>query len=123
MKALFRFRWTALAIVGLIAVVLIRSLATGDTVERNGLTYAGPALADALETGYARPGVRVLAKFADDGVSCRAFLGSAVSGIACKERGGWHMRLVRDGVDLGDPAAVASIDRELRAAVERLEAQ
>jgi hypothetical protein len=123
MKAFSRFRWTALALVGIVTVMAIRLLGVSDTVERDGLTYAGPKLARVLENGRTAPGARVLAEFAGDGVACRAFLGSDVSGIACKEHGGWHLRLVRDGVDLEDPAAVKVVEHDLRAAAKRMGAQ
>jgi hypothetical protein len=123
MKALSRFRWTALALVLIAVVAAIRFFEASDTEVRDGLTYAGPKLAQALESSSGAPGTRVLARFDDDGVPCRAFLGSNVSGIACEERGGWHLRLVRDGVDLDDPAKVAALERELRSAAERVEAQ
>ena len=123
MKALSRFRWTALAVVLIAVVAAIRFFGTSDTEVRDGLTYAGPRLAQALETSLSAPGTRVLTAFHGDGAPCRAFLGSRVSGIACEERGGWHLRLVRDGVDLDDPAKVAALERELRSAAERMEAQ
>ena len=124
MKALSRFRWTALALLAIAAVAAIRLFGASATVERDGLTYADASLSSALESTQGAPGTRVLAQFVDaDGIDCRAFLASVVSGIACNERGGWHLRLIRDGVDLGDPAAVAAIEGDVRAAAGRMEAQ
>jgi hypothetical protein len=123
MRAHSHYRWTALALVAIVAVAAIRLFGASDTVERDGLTYAGPTLALALEGTDGAPDTRVLATFLDGGVACRAFLGSHVSGVACREREGWHLRLVRDGVDLGDPAAVAATERDLRAATDRMKDQ
>jgi hypothetical protein len=123
MKSLTRYRWTALALVAIALVAAIRFLDSSETVERGGLTFAGPALARALESNGDKPGTRVLATFVEGGAPCHAFLGSEVSGIACKERGGWHLRLIRDGVDLGDPEAVAATERDVVAAAARMEAQ
>jgi hypothetical protein len=123
MKALSRFRWTAVALIAIAVVVAIRFFGTSDTVVRDGLTYAGRPLAEALDGKTGAPGTRILSRFADGEVPCRAFLGSDVSGIACKERGGWHLRIIRDGVDLEDPAAVAATERELRDAAQRTKAQ
>jgi hypothetical protein len=124
MKALVRYRWTLVALVAIVAVAAIRLLVTSNTVEHDGLTFAGPALARALESPSGASGTRVLERFDDaDGIPCRAFLGSEVSGIACHERGGWHLRLMRDGVDLDDPGTLAATEQELRAAARQLEAQ
>ena len=112
-----------MALIVIIAVAAIRIFGEGATVERDGLTYAGPALAQALDGAPAAPGSRVLERFVVGQAPCRAFLGSHVSGIACRERGGWHLRLIRDGVDLEDPAAVASLERDLRAAAVGMKAQ
>jgi hypothetical protein len=123
MKAFSRYRWTALALVAIAVLAAIRFFNASDLVVRDGLTFAGPELAEALDNPEGAPGTRVLSRFADGAVPCRAFLGSEVSGIACRERDGWHLRLIRDGVDLGNPAAVAAIEWDLRAAAARMEAQ
>jgi hypothetical protein len=124
MKALSRLRWTALALIAIAVVAAIRLFGASETVHRDGLTYAGPTLSRTLESGNDEPGTRVLVRFDDvEGIPCRAFLGSDVSGIACEERGGWHLRMIRDGVDLGDPAAVTASERALRASAAGMKRQ
>ena len=106
------------------AVIAIRLFAGGSTVERDGLTYAAGDLAKSLDSGADAHGMRTLAKFADGtGVPCRAFMGNGVSGIACHERGGWHLRVIRDGVSLDDPAAVARTEAALRESAAAIAAQ
>jgi len=118
MKAVRRYRWTLFAVILIGVVAMIRVLGTSDTVERDGLTFVSPSLAGALDGQSTRPDLRVLASFEDsDRVPCRAFMASPVSGIACRERGGCHLRVIRDGVSLDDPAAVATTERALRDAV------
>ena len=94
------------------------------TVERDGLTFAAEPLADAL-AGKRRPGsVRVLSAFhSREEVSCRSFLSSNVSGIACHEHGGWHLRVIRSGISLNDPAGVAATEQALREASAAIAAQ
>jgi len=124
MKALARYRWTVLALIVIGAVAAIRWSSHSDITQRDGLTYASPALARSLERSASSPGTRVLEQFADaEGVPCRAFLASQVSGIACKESGGWHLRVIRAGVSLDDPASVAATERDLRGAAGRMKGQ
>jgi len=106
------------------AVIAIRLFAGGSTVERDGLTYAAGDLAGFLDSKTDMPGMRTLAKFPDGaGVPCRAFVGSDVSGIACRELGVWHLRVIRDGVSLDDPAAVARTEAALRQSAAAIAAQ
>jgi hypothetical protein len=106
------------------AVIVIRLFDGGSTVERDGLTYAAGDVAKSLDSGTDATGTRTLAKFADStGVPCRAFMGSDVSGIACHERGGWHLRVIRDGVSLDDPVAVARTEAALRKSAATIAAQ
>jgi hypothetical protein len=66
----------------------------------------------------------LLASFADsERVPCRAFVAAELSGIACRERGGWHLRVIRPGVALGDPGALAATERSLRVAAAQMAAQ
>ena len=58
MKALARYRWTLLALAAIVTVAAIRLLGTSDTVEHDGLTFAGPSLARALESPSGAPGTR-----------------------------------------------------------------
>ncbi len=118
------FRWmiSALVIVGV--VVAIRVFEGSDTVQRNGLTFASDDLAEAVERNVHTPGMRVIVAFRDvAGVPCRAFLATGTSGIACNERGGWHLRVVRGGVSVDDPAAVAATETALRKAAAQMTAQ
>jgi hypothetical protein len=106
------------------AVIAIRLFAGGSTVERDGLTFATGDLAKSLDRETDATGTRTVAKFADStGVPCRAFMGSDVSGIACRERGGWHMRVIRDGISLDDPAAIARTEAALRESAAAIVAQ
>ena len=123
MKSLKRFRCTIAALAAIALVAAIRLFSGGDTVERDGLTYAAGNLAEALATERT-PGLRVLTRFEDtEGNSCRAFVASGVSGIACNERGGWHLRVIRPGVSLDDPGEIAGTERALIAASERMQRQ
>ena len=124
MKSRRLVRWVISALVVVGAVVTIRQFGGSVTTERDGLTFTDAALARVLERGSNANDVRILAKFAnDDGAPCRAFLASSISGVACKERGGWHMRVTRNGVSLDDPAGVAATERALRAAASEISAQ
>jgi hypothetical protein len=106
------------------AVVAIRLFDDGQKVERNGLMFASGELASALERGGSGTQLRELATFADaDGTTCRAFLSRDTSGIACKERGGWHLRVTRNGVALDDPAAVAATEAAILKAAGAMRSQ
>ena len=121
MKAIKRLRWTIVALLAIAAVAVIRLFGGGDTVERDGLTYAAADLDAGLDSTEPKPGVRVLASFEDgDRVPCRAFIASGVSGIACRRDGAWHIRVGRPGVSLDDPAAVAEIEAALLSAADRM---
>ncbi len=110
-------RWLAPAVIVLAVVVAIRMSEGSDTVERDGLTFASPSLARNLERSGPGPDVRVLDAFEDrDGVMCRTFVARAISGIACAERGGWHLRVIRSGISLDDPAALKATEIGLRLA-------
>jgi hypothetical protein len=106
------------------AAIAIRVFADGSTVARDGLTYAAGDLATALDAGGDQAGVHTLERFTDrDGVACSAFLASDLSGVACRERGGWHLRIIRGGVSRGDPAAVGRTEAALRASATAMAAQ
>ena len=124
MKSRRIVRWVVSALGVVVAVLLIRQFGGSETVEHDGLTFAAPELAEALELGAESNDLRVLAKFANtDGAPCRAFLAPDISGIACKERGGWHMRVIRGGVSLDDPAGVAATEAALRRRAAEIAAQ
>lgn len=105
------------------AVAAIRLADGGDTVERDGLTFAAGDLADALGRPGDSPGMRTVSTFASRGVPCRAFIAGELSGIACRERGGWHLRLMRSGVSLDDPMSLAESEAALRGAAAEMSAQ
>ena len=106
------------------AVIAIRLFGGGSTVERDGLTFAIGDLAKSLGRESDVTGTRTVAKFADStGVPCRAFMGSDVSGIACREHGGWHMRVIRDGISLDHPATIARTEAALRESAAAMVAQ
>ncbi|QDM39944.1 hypothetical protein [Altererythrobacter sp. TH136] len=106
------------------AVLVIRLLADDPTINQDGLTFAGEELARALDRPGDGPGMRVIRSFTDPGgVPCRAFLGEAVSGIACRKDAGWHLRVARSGIDVSDPAAVAHAERALLRSAEQMEVQ
>lgn len=121
-RRILRLVLPAVVVVG--ALVAIRQFGGSATVERDGLTFADASLADALDRGESSPGVRVIASFADsDRVLCRSFVGAEGSGIACRERGGWHLRVIRGGVSLDDPAGVAELERVLGRSAARMAVQ
>lgn len=108
-RALFlRAALLAAAVGGLF--LLQSKAADQDTVQRDGLTYAGPELAAALESGRAS-GVRVVRSFASKRLECRVFVSERLSGIACRDGLGWHLRVQRDGIDFDDPAANARVEQ------------
>ncbi len=106
----------AVALVLLIAVPAIRG--GGQTETRDGLTFAANDLAHALDTQLVADQpqgamTRVLLSFTDeDGTLCRGFVRAELSGIACQEDGGWHLRVQRDGVDISanDYRQAGSVD-------------
>lgn len=117
-------RWALPPVVVIGVLVAIRQFGAGATVERDGLTFADPSLSQALDRSEGAVGVRVIDTFADnDRVPCRSFVGAEVSGIACRERGGWHLRVIRHGVSLDDPSGVARIEQALARSVAQMTAQ
>jgi len=112
------------AVLVIAAVIAIRMFGGGSTVERDGLTFADGDLAQALSQPGDTTGIRKLSEFfIDDRTPCIAFLASDLSGIACHERGGWHLRVGRKGVSLDDPAEVAANERALRQAAGAMTGQ
>ncbi len=116
-------RWTFPALLIAAVLLAIRLTDGGQTEERDGLTFAAPDLAATLERGSGA-NARILRSFRDEaGITCRAILSGAISGIACRDRGGWHMRVLRGGVSLDDPAATARVEAQLRTAAAEMSAQ
>lgn len=125
-------RWAGPAIAAaLVLVVAIPALRnSGQTETRDGLTFAANDLADALDTQLVadqRQGseTRVMLTFADDtGTLCRGFARADLSGIACREDGGWHLRVQRDGVDISqnDYRQAGSVDAAIMEAAQDMAA-
>ncbi len=120
-------RWAAPAMAAaLVLAVMIPGMRGGPVETRDGLSYATGDLAQALETQLVadqRLGgdTRVMLSFADEaGTLCRGFARAEVSGIACRETGGWHLRLQRDGIDVaaGDYRQASSVDSAIMAAAQ-----
>lgn len=115
-------RWAGPAIVvAFVLAVLAPDFGSGQTEERDGLTFATNDLAMALDSQLVadqRLGseTRMLPSFADaDGTLCRGFVRADMAGIACRRDGGWHLRVQRDGVDVaaGDLDQANSVDRAI----------
>lgn len=124
-------RWAGPAIAAaLVLAVLIPGLGGGQTVQRDGLTFAANDLTQALDTQLVaeqRQGseTRILLSFADEsGTLCRGFARAELSGIACREDGGWHLRVQRDGVDVqaNDYRQASSVDNAVMAAAQDIAA-
>ncbi len=120
-------RWAGPAIAAaLVLALLIPGLGNGQTVQRDGLTFAANDLAQALDSQLVaeqRQGseTRILLSFADEtGRLCRGFARADLSGIACRRDGGWRLRVQRDGVDVdaGDYRQAGSVDSAILAAVQ-----
>ena len=94
-----RLRWSWVA-----APALAASLALAVFLPRGaGDDYANGALAEALDgqlvaTQSGRGPTRILLSFRDGaGDTCRAFVGTAQSGIACRDEAGWRLRSIDEG--------------------------
>ncbi|GGD92798.1 hypothetical protein GCM10011515_10630 [Tsuneonella deserti] len=116
MKAARSFKWTlgAMAVIAIAFAIRFLLAEGAPTIERDGLTFASPHLATALQRTQPGSGVRIISTFRDGEVPCKAFVGEGASGIACRERGGWHLRVVRSGVSLDDPAGTKALELALR---------
>lgn len=117
-------RWVVPVLVGAALVLVIRPFAEPVSVTRHGLTFATGSLARALERPGGSTETRIIMQFATrNGLRCRAFAHVELSGIACHEHGGWHLRVMREGVALDEPAAAKRTDALLRAAARRIAVQ
>lgn len=75
--------------------------------EHEGLSFASGELLEALSSSESNLNTRIVERFRDrDSINCAGFVRDDLSGIACNERGGWHLRLQRDG------ASIATADGE-----------
>lgn len=124
-------RWAGPAMAAaLVLAVLIPGFGSSPTETRDGLTFASNDLAQALDTQLVadqRVGsdTRVMLSFADNtGTLCRGFARADLSGIACREDGGWHLRILRDGVDVSaaDYRQASSVDSAVLAAAQEMSA-
>jgi hypothetical protein len=125
-------RWAgpAMAAALVLAVAIPALQRGGQTETRDGLTFAANDLAQALDSQLVadqRQGseTRVLLSFADaDGTLCRGFVRADLSGIACREDGGWHLRVQRDGVDVSanDYRQAGAVDSAIMAAAQDMAA-
>ena len=124
-------RWAGPAIAAaLVLAVLLPASNSKQTETRDGLTFAANDLEQALDTQLvaAQQGgseTRVMLSFAkEDGTLCRGFARSDLSGIACRETGGWHLLFQRDGIDIstGDYRQASSVDSAIMAAAQDLAA-
>lgn len=119
-----RLAWV-LPLVAAIAIWLaIRPTTDGVTRLIDGLTYASGDLARDLDGTGAGAGTRIARRFAlPDGTPCSIFARRELSGIACRETEGWHLRVTRDGVSIDDPASTSKADRALSNAAESMAAR
>lgn len=120
-------RWAAPAMAAaLVLALVIPAMQGGQTETRDGLTFAANDLEQALDEQLvadqrAGSDTRIMLSFADsEGNLCRGFARSDLSGIACRESGGWHLRVQRDGVDVasGDYRQASSVDSAIMAAAQ-----
>jgi hypothetical protein len=121
-------RFVSVVAIALVAAWLMVGLGQKPTRLHDGLTYAAGELAHDLDRPHAesRPGksTRIVLDVRDaDGAPCRAFVRADISGVACRDEEGWHLRVQRDGIDFDDPARVAAIEREVRTAAQALAAR
>jgi len=124
-------RWAAPAMAAaLVLALVIPGMGGRQTESRDGLTFASNDLAQALDSQLASDQplggeTRVLLSFADDaGTLCRGFARADLSGIACREDGGWHLRVQRDGVDVSasDYRQASSVDNAIMTAAQDMAA-
>ena len=118
------------ATVAMVGILLWPSLWGGQTEVRDGLTFASGDLAEALDSQLVaeqRLGIetRVLMSFADEnGILCRGFARGDLSGVACRNDGGWHLRIQRDGIDIasGDSRQANAVEQAVIAAADGIAA-
>lgn len=124
-------RWAGPAMAAaLVLALLIPGMNGGPVETRDGLSYASGDLAQALDTQLVAEQAggsetRVMLSFADEaGTLCRGFARADLSGIACREPGGWHLRVQRDGIDVasGVYRQASSVDSAIMAAAQEMAA-
>ena len=110
----------------LVLALVIPAMQGGQTESRDGLTFAANDLEQALDeqlvaNQHGGSETRIMLSFADrDGNLCRGFARSDLSGIACRDSGGWHLKVQRDGIDVasGDYRQASSVDRAITEAAQ-----
>jgi hypothetical protein len=121
-------RFAPMVAIALVATWLFADFGDDLTRHHDGLTYAGAALSRDLDQQSsagerASDLTRILVDVhTEDGTLCRGFIRAELSGVACREPEGWHLRVQRDGVDFDNPAQVAVLERAVRAAAQGLSA-
>lgn len=124
-------RWVGPAVAAaLVLALLVPTMQSGQTESRDGLTFAANDLAQALDTQLVAEQpqgseTRVLLSFSDEaGTLCRGFARADLSGIACREDGGWHLRVQRDGIDVSatDYRQANSVDNAIMEAAQGMAA-
>lgn len=124
-------RWAGPAMAAaLVLALLVPAMQSGQTESRDGLTFAANDLAQALDTQLVAEQpqgseTRVLLSFSDEaGTLCRGFARADLSGIACREDGGWHLRVQRDGIDVSaaDYRQASSVDNAIMEAAQGMAA-
>lgn len=124
-------RWAGPAMAAaLVFALLVPTMQSGQTESRNGLTFASNDLAQALDSQLVSEQplgseTRVLLSFAsEDGTLCRGFARADLSGIACRENDGWHLRVQRDGIDISaaDYRQASSVDSAIMEAAQAMAA-
>ena len=121
-------RWAAPAMAAALVLAILLQGREGPTEIHGGLTFAANDLAQALDDQLISEqpdgsDTRLMLSFADnEGTICRGFARADLSGIACKETGGWRLRLQRDGIDVaaGDYRQANSIDGAIMAAAQEM---
>jgi hypothetical protein len=108
--------------------VLLPRLQSDEIEVRDGLTFATGDLAAALSNQLVAEQklgaqTRILDSFPDAaGTLCRSFARADMAGIACREDGGWHLRVQRDGVDIAsnDGRQAESVEGGIAAAARAI---
>ena len=91
--------------------------------EHEGLSFASGELLEALSSSKSNLNTRIVERFRDrDGINCAGFVRDDLSGIACDERGGWHLRLQRTGASIttADGEQVKENDSALARAISKM---
>ncbi|HVL78022.1 MAG TPA: anti-sigma factor [Sphingomicrobium sp.] len=123
-------QWAAMAATLVLGIGLGTMVGGGGAIEspvelRDGRMYAASYLDDALDTQLASAGggdrVRIGITFRDEtGAVCRSFADAQSSGLACRDRGDWHLRglfAAPEGQE-GEYRMAAGVDPNLAALID-----